>query len=72
MLFRRTCVHRRGLPEPKQVQPFEVRGVPGVGLLGNARLVFTVAVSGPILLGRSRYLGGGLFYGPDRGLREGL
>jgi CRISPR-associated protein Csb2 len=62
---------RRGLPEPIQVRPSEVRGVPGVGLIGHARLVFAVAVNGPILLGRSRYLGGGLFYGTDRRLDRG-
>ncbi len=31
------------------------------GLAGYVRLTFPVAVSGPILLGRSRFLGGGLF-----------
>ena len=58
---------RRGLPEPVVVRALEVRGVPGVGLVGRASLGFAVAVSGPILLGRSRYLGGGLFHGTDRG-----
>jgi len=54
--------HRRGLPEPR-VTPGELRGVPGVGLVGGARLTFEVAVEGPIVLGRSRHLGGGLFAG---------
>lgn len=53
---------RRGLPEPR-VTPRELRGVPGVGLLGGAGLTFEVAVEGPIVLGRSRHLGGGLFAG---------
>ncbi len=53
---------RRGLPEPL-VTPREPRGVPGVGLVGSARLTFAVAVEGPIVLGRSRHLGGGLFAG---------
>ncbi len=51
---------RRGLPEP-HVTPRELRGVPGVGLVGSARLTFEVAVEGPIILGRDRHLGGGLF-----------
>lgn len=53
---------RRGLPEPS-VMPREPHGVPGVGLVGGARLAFDVAVEGPIILGRSRHLGGGLFAG---------
>ncbi len=51
---------RRGLPRPV-VTPGERRGVPGVGLRGYARLVFPAPVRGPLLLGRQRYLGGGLF-----------
>ena len=53
---------RRGLPEPR-VTPREARGIPGVGLVGGARLTFQVAVEGPIVLGRSSHLGGGLFAG---------
>lgn len=53
---------RRGLPEPRVI-PIEPRGVPGVGLVGGARLTFEVAVKGPVILGRSRHLGGGLFGG---------
>jgi CRISPR-associated protein Csb2 len=53
---------RRGLPEPR-VTPRELRGVPGVGLVGGARLTFEAAVTGPIILGRTRHLGGGLFAG---------
>lgn len=55
---------RRGLPGPS-VMPLEVRGVPGVGLTGRARLEFRVAVTGPILLGKGRFLGGGLFTRAD-------
>jgi CRISPR-associated protein Csb2 len=51
---------RCGLPNVR-VTPNELQGVPGVGLVGTARLDFEVAVEGPILLGRSRHLGGGLF-----------
>lgn len=53
---------RHGLPDPA-VTPRHVQGLPSVGLAGRARLVFPVAVRGPILLGRSRYQGGGLFSG---------
>lgn len=52
---------RRGLPEPLEVTPLESRGVPNVGLVGRARLTFAVALKGSILLGKSRYRGGGLF-----------
>ncbi len=38
-----------------------VRALPGRGLAGSVRLDFKVPVPGPLLLGRSRYLGGGLF-----------
>ena len=58
----RTECRRRGLPVP-HVTPLEPRGVSGVGLIGGARLTFEVAVEGPIVLGRSRHLGGGLFEG---------
>ena len=51
---------RRGLPLPRIVTP-ECRGVPGVGLEGLVRLDFGVLVKGPLLLGKSRYLGGGVF-----------
>ncbi|MBI3402046.1 MAG: type I-U CRISPR-associated protein Cas5/Cas6 [Acidobacteria bacterium] len=55
---------RSGLPEPR-VTPRDPRGVPGVGLIGGARLIFEVAVQGPIVLGQSRHFGGGLFSGDD-------
>ena len=51
---------RLRLPEPK-VEPSDVRGVPGIGLMGNVRLLFKQGIAGPLLLGRTRYLGGGLF-----------
>jgi CRISPR-associated protein Csb2 len=51
---------RIGLSEPK-VEPLNVRGVPAGGLTGDLRLSFGQDVAGPILLGRTRYLGGGLF-----------
>jgi CRISPR-associated protein Csb2 len=51
---------RLALPEP-EVEARNVRGVQGIGLTGDVRLTFTNAVSGPLLLGRTRYFGGGLF-----------
>lgn len=51
---------RCGLPEPR-VTPRRLHGVAGSGLVGLASLTFEVAVQGPVVLGRSRYLGGGLF-----------
>lgn len=56
---RSECI-RIGLTEP-EVAPRSVRGVQGIGLTGEARLTFAQAVAGPILLGKTRYLGGGLF-----------
>lgn len=51
---------RRGLPGVR-VTTVDVEGIPRVGLVGHVRLDFDVAIEGPILLGRSRHLGGGLF-----------
>lgn len=51
---------RLGLPEPR-VESGNVRGAPGIGLTGNVTLLFGPRVAGPLLLGRTRYLGGGLF-----------
>jgi len=51
---------RVGLPEPR-VEASDVRGIAGLGLTGNVRLTFQVAVAGPISLGRDRHFGGGLF-----------
>lgn len=51
---------RIGLTEPN-VEPHNMRGIKGTGLTGDVRLTFPHAVSGPLLLGRTRYLGGGLF-----------
>lgn len=51
---------RLGLPEPR-VESSGVWGTPGIGLSGNVTLCFDRHVAGPLLLGRTRYLGGGLF-----------
>lgn len=55
---------RLGLPCP-QVTSHGLRGVRGVGLTGDAVLSFPRAVRGPLLLGRSRFVGGGLFEAAD-------
>ena len=51
---------RLGLPNPT-VESSNLRGVPGIGLTGDVTLLFARHVAGPLLLGRTRYLGGGLF-----------
>lgn len=53
---------RRDLPRPS-VSAKGARGVTGVGLTGDVELRFTRALRGPILLGRNRHFGGGLFVG---------
>ena len=58
----RTECRRRGFPVPR-VTPLEMRGVSGVGLIADMKLEFNAAVPGPVVLGRSRHLGGGLFQG---------
>jgi CRISPR-associated protein Csb2 len=54
------CV-RRGLPIPKSIEVLGVRGITGKGLTGEVRIEFATAVTGPLLLGRSRFCGGGSF-----------
>ena len=51
---------RRGLPRPK-VTILEWKAVSGYGLQGRLRLEFKDAIPGLIILGRSRYMGGGVF-----------
>lgn len=51
---------RCGLPMP-EVEVQHARSVPGQGLQGFLRLRFSVAVAGPVALGRTGLLGGGLF-----------
>jgi CRISPR-associated protein Csb2 len=55
----REC-QRRKLPMPK-VTVDGARGIAGVGVVAKLELRFAVAVHGPLLLGRTRYVGGGLF-----------
>jgi CRISPR-associated protein Csb2 len=58
--IRREC-ERRDLPRPEEVRVITVRGIPGTGVVARAEITFAVAVQGPIVLGKTRYLGGGLF-----------
>lgn len=51
---------RLGLSEPI-VAARSVRSIQGTGLTGHLRLTFAHVVSGPLILGRTRYFGGGLF-----------
>jgi CRISPR-associated protein Csb2 len=52
--------HRLRLPRV-DVDVLEARGIAGLGLAGRTRLRFATAVAGPILTGRDRHFGGGLF-----------
>jgi CRISPR-associated protein Csb2 len=52
---------RRGLPAVRRVKVLWIHARSGTGLAGKARLEFAAAVRGPVVLGRTRYLGGGLF-----------
>lgn len=52
-------VVRRKLPAPTIV-PKSAMGVARVGLTGHVAVTFPVPVTGPLLLGRSRFQGGGL------------
>lgn len=53
---------RAGLPQPR-VEVAKTFAKPGVGLFGLAKLRFHGATPGPVLLGRDRHFGGGLFVG---------
>ena len=56
------ALQQAGLPRARIVVE-RVLARPGQGLGGHLRLSFDVAVAGPILLGRTRFKGGGLFAG---------
>lgn len=51
---------RAGLPIA-QIEVLKVTARSGAGLGGRARLTFAAAVAGPVILGRDRHFGGGLF-----------
>lgn len=54
-------VLRRGIVTPTHIEVFELREGPRGGLAGRLRFRFATAVRGPILIGRTRHFGGGLF-----------
>jgi CRISPR-associated protein Csb2 len=55
-----TECRRNGLPQP-EIEIVKTWGKSGLGLFGEVKLKFHTAVNGPILLGRDRHFGGGLF-----------
>lgn len=52
---------RRGVAMPTHIEVIELREGPRGGLAGRLRLRFATAIGGPILVGRTRHSGGGLF-----------
>jgi CRISPR-associated protein Csb2 len=52
--------YRRGLPKPS-VEILSIQTGPRGGVRAEARLIFAVAVCGPLMLGRNSHKGGGLF-----------
>jgi CRISPR-associated protein Csb2 len=52
---------RRGIPKPTHIDVIELREGPRGGLAGRLQLDFATTVSGPILIGRTCHVGGGLF-----------
>lgn len=58
-------LRRLGLPAPTTVELTALCEGPRGGLSGRLRLRFKTAVDGPILIGRTRHIGGGLFAAVD-------
>lgn len=56
----RAC-RRRGLPVPESIRVQNLQSRSGRGLMADVELEFAVAVEGPLLLGRTRHVGGGFF-----------
>ena len=56
---------RRGLPRP-EITVLDWNAQPEVGLCGRLRLTFKDAIQGPIILGKTRHIGGGVFSAVDR------
>lgn len=56
---------RYALPQPQDIEVLEITRGPRGGLAGKSRLRFATAVRGPLLIGRTRHLGGGLFAAAD-------
>jgi CRISPR-associated protein Csb2 len=67
----RSECHRVGLPTP-DVEVQNTWGEPGRGLTSYVQLTFPVGISGPLILGRDRYFGGGLFRRPLDRKQSGL
>ncbi|MBL4775590.1 MAG: hypothetical protein JKY87_06005, partial [Mariprofundus sp.] len=57
---RASCKSAR-LPVPTQIRVFQIRARSGSGLSAHIEVSFPKPVGGPLLLGRSRFHGGGLF-----------
>ena len=55
---------RIGWPAPAGVEVLSVRRGARGGLAGRLRLTFATAQAGPLLIGRTAHLGGGLFGKP--------
>lgn len=53
-------LHRHDLPRP-EIEVREAKAGPRGGLRGRVRLRFARPLAGPLVLGRTRHLGGGLF-----------
>jgi CRISPR-associated protein Csb2 len=60
---------RRGLPRP-EVNVLSWTSRSRWGLSGQVRLTFRHALQGPIILGKTRHFGGGVFSAADRGAIE--
>lgn len=56
----RSECRRLGLPKP-DVFVLRTGSISALGLTGHVRLRFPIAVEGPVILGRNRYVGGGVF-----------
>ncbi|CAG0959893.1 hypothetical protein BURK2_00673 [Burkholderiales bacterium] len=54
-------IQRLGIATPTHIEVIELREGPRGGLAGRLRLRFATVVNGPILIGRTRHFGGGLF-----------
>ncbi len=61
-----TDCERRGFPRP-EITVLEWSAQPGTGLQGRLRLIFKHAIEGPVILGRTRHMGGGVFSGLNSG-----
>jgi len=56
-----TELAQRNLPRPVRIETIQCTTGPNGGISGRMRIEFSIAVSGPILIGKTCHLGGGLF-----------